>query len=134
MMNPLTWPIAYPIAFWGIAIGLSLYYGIRGGIIQVHIVGDENVSRINNKLKPWEKWERNIVHCIQDVIYNFVGGLSGFAALYVECKIFIGIKDLSNISTGTALVIVFLSIFSVVGISGVMPPILLHGKLFSGRQ
>jgi hypothetical protein len=113
-----------------LAFGVSLYYAIRGVVIQRHHVANENHVNVSQHLEPWSRKEFIFVHCIQDAIYNFVGSLTGFAALYVECRMFLAIQDLSKIEAGTGIFLAFLSILSVVGIGGILPPILLHGKLF----
>jgi hypothetical protein len=55
--------------------------------------------------------------------------MAGFTALYVECYMFTLIKDWAQIESGTGIVISFLSLIAIAGISGVLPPILYHGKL-----
>ena len=116
--------------FWAICFVVSCYYGIRGLLIQRHKISDENIQREKKQLKPWGKIERIFVHDIQDIIFNFICSLGGFTSLYLEVKIFSKIADTHSISTGTAIFLIFLSLFAVTGISGTLPQILLYGKLF----
>lgn len=130
-MKPLLIPITHSCLYWGIAGILSLYYGVRGIFIKIKFVKDDNIARANSKNEPWTEWDKYFIHCGQDFIYNVTGSLAGFSALYVECKVLTSIHDLSTISSGTALFVAFLSIVAVVGIGGVLPPILLMGRLFT---
>lgn len=125
-------PLFCPIIYWGIAFIMSTYQGIRGIFIQKHIVTVEN-TRLKAEQPPMEPWtfkEQIIVHRIHDFIFNFVCSIAGYIALYAICRIFLSINDLSKIETGTGIVLTLLTIVSLAGISGVLPPLLLLGKLF----
>lgn len=136
MMNVTMSPITPWIdwKYWLLACVVSLYYAIRAIVIQRHHVHDENRQREEEKKLPWSSREIIFVHMIQDSIYNFVGAMAGFVALYLEYKILMSIRDLTKIDAGTAILLGFFPLLAVVGIGGQLPWILLHGKLFGGRQ
>lgn len=130
-MKPLLFPITHSCLYWGVAGLFSLYYGVRGVFIKIKFVKDDNINRVRSTQEPWTELDKYFIHCGQDFIFNIVGSMAGFSALYVECKILTSFNDLSSMSPGTALFVAFLSIFAVVGIGGVLPPILLLGRLFT---
>lgn len=137
-MSPLMIPITHPGFYWGLAFVASVYYGTRGVLIQRHQATNENIRLENREPeeKPWTSFEITWVHCIQDFIYNATCSLAGFAALYVECKVFESIRTtgtLSNIPGGTVVLIGFLSLIAILGISGQLPFILYHGKIFTSE-
>ena len=135
-MNPSIISIARPwvvCTYWSIASVLSVYYGVRAIFIQRRLVGDENAEREKRGLVPWSLRETIFIHRVQSFVYNFVGAMIGFVSLHLEYGIILSISDLANIQSGTALLLSFLSLIAIVGISGQLPEILLHGKLFGGK-
>jgi heme A synthase len=58
--------------------------------------------------------------------------MAGFVSAWVVAAVFKSVPDLTNISTGTAVLMSFLSIVAVAGIAGVLPPLLMYGKLGKG--
>ncbi len=131
-MNIFDFPFSHPVIYWGIASLMSLYQGIRGIFIQRHTVAVQNVGleAADPKRQPWTLKEQIIVHRIHDFIFNFVCSIAGYIALYAICIIFLDINDLSKIETGTGIILSLLTLVSLAGISGVLPPLLLFGKLF----
>ena len=132
-MNPLNLPFSYPILFWSVGIILSIYYGIRGILIQKHNIANENILKINHnpKLNAWTLTEQIMVHRIHDFLFNSICSISGFVSYFIICKIILGVPDLSKIDSGTAIVISFLSLVAITGVAGVLPHILYYGKVFS---
>ena len=133
MQSFLRFPLDYPNCFCLIGTLFTLYYGVRAVVNQHHKVGDENIQRKKQGLVEWTKLEKLVVHYIQDAIFNMTCCLAGFAALYVEVKIFDGIPNFTEINTGTAIVLGFLSLVAVLGISGALPFTLLMGKIFGTK-
>lgn len=82
-MSLLKFPLVHEKMFSIIAIVISLVFGIRGIAIQMHDVKNENIRLKNNGEVEWSKWQRLLVHYLQDFIYNFVGSLAGWIALYM---------------------------------------------------
>src|SRR6266852_4953227 len=120
-MNPSIIPIARPwvvCTYWSIASVLSVYYGVRAVFIQRRLVGDENAEREKRGLVPWSLRETIFIHRVQSFVYNFVGAMIGFVSLHLEYGIILSISDLANIQSGTALLLSFLSLTAIVGISG----------------
>jgi hypothetical protein len=56
--------------------------------------------------------------------------MSGFLAAYVFATISDGLTDLANIGVGTAILMSFLAVVAVAGVAGVLPPLLMYGKLW----
>lgn len=131
-MNIFDFPVSHPFIYWCIASFMSLYQGIRGIFIQRHNVSVENAGLEAAKppSQPWTLTEQIIVHRIHDFVFNFVCSIAGYIALYASCIIFLSINDLSKIEIGTGIILSFLTLVSLAGISGVLPQLLLLGKLF----
>jgi hypothetical protein len=82
-MSPLEWPVRHPAWFYALALTLSALFGVRGVAIQMHTVANENRDLKKDGRLEWKRWQRVLVHYFQDFIYNFVGSLAGWVALYL---------------------------------------------------
>jgi len=76
-------PVLHEAWFYMFAFALSTILGIRGIAIQMHNVANENLGLKKENKIEWPRWQRVLVHYFQDFIYNFVGSLTGYAALYL---------------------------------------------------
>ncbi len=139
----LRFPVIHPRFYWFIAFLISAYYGYRAIRIHRRDVHNENIQTENvnicltkkgkkGDLKSWSKSDKILVHLIQGVIFNSVCSLAGFSALYEEAKIFSRI-DIVKIEPGAAILIAFLTLLGIIGISGMLPQIIVHGKIFGGK-
>ena len=133
MLYFLKLPLSCPIVFFLLAMIFSTYQGIRGVLIQLHNVQNENIQNKNNSFKKWTLPETIYVHRIHDFLFNFVCTIAGFFAWYIEALIINRIAEWSDIGAGTGIFLVFLSLVALAGIAGVLPPILLFGRLFKGQ-
>ncbi len=138
-----------------IAGGFCVYYGYRGVLIEKNAVERYDVDRHNTALKlksditktnheagvkenpdakEYPEWkEPACTHYIQGFILHFVSGAAGFLALYTLYNIYFKTEGLSNISTGTGAAVIFLSLLSIIGISGELPYVIKFGKFPSGK-
>ncbi len=82
-MFPLAFPVTYETWFYWLALLLSTVLGVRGIAIQMNNVENENRARKKKDEVEWNQWQRILVHYLQDFIYNFVGSLAGWVALYM---------------------------------------------------
>ncbi len=76
-------PVLHEMGFYIFALILSAILGVRGITIQMHNVANENLGLKKEGKIEWYRWQRVLVHYFQDFIYNFVGSLTGYAALYL---------------------------------------------------
>ncbi len=76
-------PVKHETWFFIIAGFLSIIFGIRGIFIQIHNVEIENKDLKDKENPEWGLWQRIFVHYFQDFVYNFVGSLAGWEALYI---------------------------------------------------
>lgn len=83
IMFVLQFPVLHETWFCVSALLLSTILGIRGIAIQMHGVENENIGLKKEGKVEWHPWQRVLVHYFQDFIYNFVGSLAGWIALYV---------------------------------------------------
>lgn len=114
-VNHLNWYIF-------IAIVTSLYYGSRGPLIQNHN------QKGRDKKKNWSGFGLVYVLCIQDFFFNFVCSLAGFISLYLLCVMVPSLGDISKIAAGTGILMVFLALIAISGISGQLPSMLARGR------
>jgi hypothetical protein len=94
-------PILYERLFAVCAVGLSIILGIRGIAIQVHDVKNENIRLKKNGEVEWNKYQRVLVHYFQDFLYNFVGSVAAWIALYMlSYRLFIYTEGASTAPLG----------------------------------
>ena len=124
----LNFPQHHPNWFWFFAIVFSLYFGIRSLIIQKHdLIGNKDNDN------TWTKKERIFVNYIQSFIFNTLSSLFGWVSLYAISNISKNIDDATKIEAGTGIILIFLVLFSLVGITGTLPQAIVKGKLFGSR-
>jgi hypothetical protein len=99
-----------------VAVLFSVYYASRGIVEQ---------SKIHNSLT---QRERIFVHYIQEILFKVVFTVSGFVALFIANYIFSFIKSLDDIGTGTAILLIFLILWGITGISGYLTYLIVEGK------
>jgi len=102
-----------------IAIAWSLYQGARGVI----------ETRLNNRDKNWQAWQKVLVLDIHDFAFRFVCTMAGFLALFVSYRIAESVDLLADLSTGAAALLVFSFMIGVIGVGGQLHYIILLGKL-----
>ena len=136
-MSILAFPSSHPIAWWVIAGFFSAYHGSRAVLNQRRWVDDENRRRANQKFETWTLREQVFIHRTHDCLFHVVCCFAGFVAALALSTVFCAIADFANIGVGSAVFMSFLGIVAVAGIAGVLPPLLLYGKLwgkFSGQS
>lgn len=102
-----------------IAVVASLYYGIRGIIIERWTMGSNDPSRIQIFVAyPWA------------FTLNFSGSAAGFIALFLIYRICSPLDRLLQIGTGTGMYLIFLSIITFTGITGILPEMIMRKDLF----
>jgi hypothetical protein len=131
-VSPLDIPCKYPIAFWVTAAVISLYHAVRAVLNQRRWVADENIRRQASQppLEPWSLWEQIIIHRAHDFLFHIVCSVSGFVSAWAFAAMFKNISIRTDIGAGTAILMSFLAIVAVAGIAGVLPPLLLYGRLW----
>lgn len=135
-----------PWWYYLVAALFSAYYAWRGGLANYRVAtgqkedyeNDENKkdddkkdNRNENKIvlpifKYFSKKQIFLIYSLHDIISHLICSLSGFLSLYIlsQCHL---IK-----STEDSIFIIFLSLYSVVGITDLLPQLLPLGK-FPGR-
>ena len=120
--------------FWMTAGLVSAYYGARGVLIEVHTVRDADVQRRRDSREPWPLWQRVVVNYVHKFALNFVGCLTGFVALFLALAVYQHLGSPPRIEAGTGVLLVFLGLLSVTGITGILPEILYRGGVFGARS
>lgn len=103
-MKNLQWENILYFIYWLIATIISINYAIRGKNWY-----ENNIGQL--------KIKSDILH---QYFFHFSSTLSGFVSLAVAYKIFnsFEVNSLNNISVGTSVLLIFLFIWGVVGLSG----------------
>ena len=100
-----------------IAIIVSVYQGYRGFMFQ-YLSAQEPFK--NQKIP---------LLCISDAIFYTSSCASGFIAIYFAYNLSIQLPDPSNIAVGTSVLLIFLSVFGLLGVTGQLPFLIQQGKL-----
>jgi hypothetical protein len=103
--------------FVAIAVVVSVYQGYRGFMFQK--VGDRT---------PYEDRKVSLL-CISDMIFYVVSCASGFVALYFAYQLSVLLPDPANIAMGTSVLLIFLAVFGLLGVTGQLPFLIQQGKL-----
>ena len=119
--------------FWMTATLVSIYYGIRGVMIAVRAGRDEDVQRRRDSREPWPLWQRVVVHYVHAFVLNAVGSLTGFVALFLATDVYRHLGSPPKMEAGTSVLLVFLGLLSVTGISGILPELLYRGGVFGAK-
>jgi hypothetical protein len=101
-----------------ILILFSLYYAIRG-IMEKKIAYAES---------PLSQREKVIQVYIQEFLFKVVFTVSGFLALFIANYIFSFTGSVSDIGAGTAILLIFLILWGITGISGYLTFLIVSGK------
>jgi hypothetical protein len=104
-----------------ILIALSLFYAYRGIMEQSLLYGTFYQHQ----------YQRIIILYIQEFLFKVIITASGFIALFIANCIFSSV-DVSHIEAGTAIILVFLMVWGVVGISGYLTLLIITGRVPGG--
>ncbi len=112
---------AHTCVFWTIAIVMSTYYGVRGVVIEMRATGDG----------VWPPgWQKVFVHYAHTFILNTFGSFAGFVALLLASHVYEQLSPPRQLETGTAILLGFLALVAITGMTGILPEMLYRGRLF----
>jgi len=112
-----------PWWYYILAIILSLYHGYRGFMVQWIIANQQNQQLPKEITRKWSKPEIIVIRCIEDAIFHFICSISGFLVLLISIHL------LENLDETKSVLLIFSFLFSIIGISGQLPPLIQLGKL-----
>lgn len=99
---------------------LSLYYAIRGLMErQMQFAETKNLSL------P----QKVIIHYIQEVLFKVIVTISSFIALFIANYIFSSLESINDIGMGTAVILIFLFIWGIIGACGYLTSFIASGKI-----
>ena len=100
---------------------------------EMRMHADVEVQRLhqpeNQRLPQVSKAFKVIYSYIQEILFKIIISASGFIALLIVNYIFSSVKSISEIGVGTAIILVFLIFWGIVGISGYLTHLIVSGKL-----
>lgn len=112
VMKTPWWYFLIPVPF-------SLYYAVRG------IMEQQKLYAVDFS---WSRSQKIMILYIQEVLFKVISTVSGFMALFIANYIFSSIKSVNEIRTGTAVLLIFLFTWGVLGISGYLTWLIVLGK------
>jgi len=108
-----------PCWYFLIMILFSLFYAIRGLMSEMKkYAEDESLSRAFKVIYAY----------IQEILFKIIFTVSGFIALLIVNYIFSSVKSINEIGVGTAIILIFLIIWGISGISGYLTYLIVSGK------
>ena len=118
----ITFPTSYPTLFWLAAIIWSAYQGYAGREYGLYIFDQSPNTDSNTKVV------RHLAYGFHHGAFYFLISLSGFVAWSLINSIVEKISDWSQVTAGSAAILVALAGFSVLGVSGALARMLYLGK------
>jgi hypothetical protein len=103
----------------------SLFYASRGVMAQMR---EYSKKEGNSKKEDTSLVFRIVYSYIQEILFKVTFTTSSFIALLTANHIFSSVKSVSEIGSGTAIILVFLIIWSISGISGYLTLMVVSGK------
>ena len=97
----------------------SLYYAGRGIMYEIAHTAAEI---------PYSKTQKIIIVYIQEFLFKVIFTASSFVALFIANYIFLSLGSLQNISAGTAVLLIFLIVWGITGVSGYLTLLIISGK------
>lgn len=94
------------------------YFAIRGVMYE----------SLNYAKAPLNKKQKVIIFYVQEIIFKIVFTVSSFYTLAIAYHILSSLKSLNDISAGTAVLLVFLFVWGITGLSGYLTGLILSGK------
>ena len=110
--------IEIPYWYFLMLILFSLYYSIRGIMEQKFI----------NANSPLNWLQKLMIFYVQEFLFKFILTASGFLSLFVANHIFSSLKSINDIGAGTAILLIFLIVWGLTGITGYLTFLLVSGK------
>jgi len=113
--------VKMPLWYVLILIIFSLYYAIRG-IMDLKVT----IRESGKELSKTEKW---IIHYVQEFLFKFIVTISSFMALFTANYIFSSLKSVNDVGAGTAVLLIFLIVWGICGVSGYLTLLIVLGRL-----
>jgi hypothetical protein len=101
-----------------VAVVLTIYQGYRGFMLRGSFTGQQGSN----------KSLRMILYCLADTILYVVCTLTGFASIWLAYQLSVRIPSLPAISIGTSILLVFLVLLGLLGVTGQLPHLIQQQK------
>lgn len=107
------------ITYIGVAAAASIYQGYRGFRLQ-WILGIKAVKTTHDRV---------LLLCVADTIVYSICSASGFGALWLAYELYTRIPSLAELSSGSAILLLSLALFGLLGVIGYLPYLFQTGRL-----
>lgn len=101
---------------------LSAYYAFRG--VKEKMLG----NALQNSKTPKSLFYCIVVDYIQEALFKVIFTVSGFIALFAANHICSLVNPVKDMSAGTAVIVVFLFVWGITGVSGYLTFLVITGK------
>ena len=112
-----------PWWYYLLAALLSLYYAYRGYMGNKFVIDEKSSS--NEPGHGPKRWQYKLVYSVNDVIFHFICSIAGF---YSMAEVYYIFKN-HDLTAGNSIILIFLILFGIIGITGQWPQLILRGKL-----
>lgn len=100
-----------------LAVAVSAYQGYRGFMFQWVTAKEPFATRKVSLL------------CLSDMLFYAASSAAGFVALYFAYRLSVLLPDPANIAVGTSVLLIFLAVFGLLGVTGQLPYLIQQGKV-----
>lgn len=111
-----------PCWYWSISIVIACFYSVRDVIEQRRIIRKNDLESIT-----W--YERYFIFYVQGILFKFIATMSGFISLYMFSYIFPEPDELKDISSGMSVLLIFLLVWGITGVTGYLTLFISRGKI-----
>jgi len=112
---------------------ITSFHAIRALIEQMRMYADAETQRLrqaeNQRPRQVSKGFKVIYSYIQEILFKIIISASAFIALLIVNHILSLVKSFNEIGVGTAIFLIFLIFWGIVGISGYLTHLIVAGKL-----
>jgi hypothetical protein len=110
-----------PFWYFLVMVLFSLFYAVRGVMAEMQ-------HYATNKQKEYSLAFKIVYSYIQEILFKIIFTASGFIALLIANYIFSPVKSINEIGAGMALLLIFLIIWGVTGVSGYLTLLIVSGR------
>jgi hypothetical protein len=113
---------AIPFWYWAVSVIFATFYAARG-VIEQRVLQREWLE----KSAKW--YEKYFIIYIQEILFKFTATMSGFISLFMFGYIFPSPDKLKDIDSGMSLLLIFLFVWGITGVTGYLTLFISRGKI-----
>lgn len=110
-----------PSWYWVLTFIFSAYYAYRDVL--------DHKTGICAARKDLTRHEKLVIYYIQGILFKVIITVSSFISLFIFKNIFLSFKSFNEINAGTAVLLVFLFLWGIIGACGYLTLFIASGKV-----